>query len=159
MFHGLIFALSLPLVACNLTEPNSFAKTFFKNGFQITLTEEFTELEYENCEACFASITMSVTAWKEGKASNEYLQSITRRDYAELLREAKADKNPSPLHVENGLIYFTDTVKVVNGLDNTLTVAIYESSDAFWIVEFGTFTEQYEPYKDTILSYAKTVKA
>ena len=154
----LALALSLLLVACSPTDAGTFAKTFSKNGFQITLTEEFTELEYENCEACFASITMSVTAWKESKASNEYLQSITRRDYAELLREANADKNPSPLHVENGLIYFTDTVKDVNGLDNTLAVAVYESSDAFWIVEFGTFTEQYEPYKDTILSYAKTVK-
>ena len=154
----LALALSLLLVACSPTDAGAFAKTFSKNGFQITLTEEFTELEYENCEACFASITMSVSAWKESKETDEYLQSITRRDYAELIHEINADQNPSPLHVENGLIYFTYTATDINGLDNTLMVTMYESSDAFWIVEFCTFTEQYEPYKDTILSYAKTVK-
>lgn len=76
MFHGLIFALSLPLVACNLTEPNSFAKTFSKNGFQITLTEEFTEMEYEGCDACFASVTISLLLGNKARQNTNFYEQV-----------------------------------------------------------------------------------
>ena len=61
------------------------------------------------------------------------------------------------VETDEGLKYITVETEG-NGDKYTYIVAFYEADDAFWMIQFGTKSSNFDKYKDDMLKYAKSVK-
>lgn len=147
------------LVSCNADVREAKEKTFSSNGLELTLTEAFKETTSEGYTVCYDSSKVAVFALKENKADFASLGTITLSTYADLVKEVNKAKAPSEILTKDGLTYMTykftnsDTDKEYSYL-----TVMYETDDAFWMVQFATLTEDYAEYESFLFDCAKTVK-
>ena len=128
-------------------------KTFTKEDFQITLTEEFKATEEAGFFSSYESKTVIIFTVREEK---EIFGDITLKEYGELVLQANG-KTGIQMNQEEGFIWFeyTDTP----GEQDIYYLAVcYQGEDAFWVVNFATPATNRGKYKDTFFDWAKTIK-
>lgn len=129
-------------------------KTFTKSGLSITLTEAFSEKEYVTFTAYYLSSNMMVTALKEEFSLFDGM-NLTLDEYAQLVIEANS--LDAEVSHENGLVCFTFQ-QAVNGKDFSYLAAVYEAEDAYWLVQLGCESGNFEKLKDEMVKYAQSVE-
>lgn len=126
-------------------------KTFEKDHFQITLTEEFAEVGTTGVYAQYQSGDAMAFVVREKK---EDLDAKSLEDYGAKVLEANNRKDIK-MHKEADFVWFEYTDTPANQQTYYLA-ACYESQDAFWIVNFAK--PKADNYRETFLAWAKTVK-
>ncbi len=151
-----VFILIFTLGGCAVKDTKD--KIFTKNEFSITLNEAYVESQRDGFYACYDSATVAVFVVKENFDIMEGFSDYTIEQYANIVMYNCSDKNPS-LHKKDGINYIeysfnnTELNKTYNYL-----IALYKSSDAFYMVQFTCEDKDYKEYKDYFLNRANTVK-
>ncbi len=142
--------LAVSFVGCSLFKE----KTFTKEGMSITLTGQFVEQEYVTQTVCYVSPKVVVTALKEEFTMLAGFEGWSLVEYASTT--IANNKLNCRYYGAKGYVYFVFE-KEVSGKDYTYYAACYKSTDAFWLVQFGCETKNYEDLQDTMIKYAESV--
>ena len=150
MIIGTIAGLLIPSVF--FASDTSLPKTFIKEDFQITLTDDFKESQQDGFFASYESKSVLVFTLREAA---ENFEDITLEEYGELILESN-NRTDATMHKSNELIWFeyTDTPK---NQEFYYMVFCCQSEDAFWIVNFATPATNREKYKETFLQWAASI--
>ena len=156
-----IVAVIILVVSMVMTFTSCFApaeKDFTAAGMTITLTEEFYEKEYISYTAVYESSDIAIFALKEEKTIFEQYgyKNLSLADYGEMVLEANSLSGVS-IKKDGELSYFTYE-KALNGKEYLYTAYIFDTNDAFWLIQFACLTDKGDTYSETIADYAKTVK-
>lgn len=131
------------------------SKVFSKDGIQITLTEEYQELDdTEGFEAGFITENASIRIKKEPYNNNS---SISTFEFAQYYISIVLGENRMP-YQEHGLILYEYTeVNPYDGRSYAYLMVFEKGPDAFWIVEFSTLEENADAMRERFLDYAKSI--
>lgn len=127
-------------------------QTFTKDGFQITLTNEFKIDEKPGFFSFYSTKSAAVFTVREDK---NLFGDISLKEYGELVLYANG-KTGLPMNQEDNFIWFEYTAAPEKQEIYYLAVCL-QSEDAFWIVNFSTPASNRNQYKDTFLSWAKSI--
>ena len=133
--------------------------TFTKDELSVTLTDAFTEKSYVTYTAVYDSADIALFALKEEFRlfdSSVLSAESSPADYAALLWKSNGFTDELPLAEGDELTWF-DYSRTVNGNDYTYRVYVYRSDEAFWMVQFAAFADQFDTLSPTIHGYAATV--
>ncbi|MBP3333556.1 MAG: hypothetical protein J6M35_05865 [Clostridia bacterium] len=133
-------------------------QTFSSNGVKITLTDDFIKVPAGDFTICYSSDDLAVVFLEERFDVYEGLEDYTLKEYGERVIEINHDPS-TQLNEENGLMYFK--YKATNpdsGNEYSYIAFVYETSEAFWLVQFGVLTEDVDDYYQDIFNYAKSIK-
>jgi len=147
------FAVSYSFNSDKKVEP----KDFQYDGLNITLTNEFTEVDAEGRTVCYDSKRVAVLVLKEEFSLAEGFGDLTLEEYADILKKEN-DMSSSKLKETDGLLCFEYDY---NNAEVNKTFRyfsyLYKSDDAFWVVQFATQTEYVEELSPKINEWAKSV--
>ncbi len=128
-------------------------KTFTKDGFTITLTEDFEESEVETQTAVYQSQNSVVLALKED--ASQFDGDLTLTQYAELV--LSNNDLSSPIEEKEGFTCFTYEKK--SGFTTYAYLAIVQKSeDAYWLIQFGCNARHFDTQMNAFLEWAKTIE-
>ena len=150
---ALILALTmmLSLCACGASE-----KTFTCGDLSITLTSAFKESSAEGQDAYFESRKVGVTVLKENKSDIVNGDTMTAKEYAELIIKTQNKSSIGGVTELPDLIYFTFS-SVVDSTGYSYQAYIFENDAAFYMVQFFCHTENYGKYIESFHNWARTV--
>lgn len=156
---ALILALSLmlSLASCMKSGLNGADKTYTIECMTVTLTDGFKPVEYEGYTACFDSTDVAVFCLKESFDLAEGFGDYTLEQYAALVAQANADKNPTTT-TESGIpvleyTFHNEELDITYGY----MIATYKCGDAFWMVQFACEESAYADSRDTFVRWASSV--
>lgn len=165
---GISFVLSIVYLILNAVgffEPKIKDKAFYFDDFSIVLNDTFTESELVSCDAVFLSDDVMICVTKEefdGLTENCHIgMSNTAYEYANYVANAN-NKTDKAIEITREIIngkeytYFTFTTEEEKSRTNR--TYSYKTDDAFWIVQFITFSEEYDSLIGTIESYASSIE-
>lgn len=147
----MVLAMMLSLCACGATE-----KVFTCKELSITLNSSFKESSVEGQDAYYESNKVGVTVVKDLKTNLANGATMTNKDYAELVIELYKKDPISGVQEVDGLTYFTYTA-VIDSEGYTYQSYIFNTVDAFWMVQFFCHTDNYGKYIDDFSTWAKSV--
>lgn len=144
----LLVTLLIPLSGC------TSRKTFDKNDFKITLTNEFIEGKKAKINYFFKSNDVGVAILKE-EFENLKISNLDKDSTLEDYRDLIANQNSEDIKIkkEKNFYYFSYTNESYYYL-----TAMYKGKDAFWLVNFFTVKENGKKLENTLLKYAKSVE-
>lgn len=151
---SLLFIVLLVGAGCSLTAKE---KTYSVNGINVTMKDGFYEKELVSLTAYLESSDSIFTALKEEKATLKEagLENITLKEYAEAVVEANGLKEKDIIE-KDGLTYFTYE-KEVSGKTYFYLASVYQTNDAFWLVNFACDTKNKDSFQEDFIKWAKTV--
>ena len=163
----ILLALSLMLCfsACDSIENTletlvltANAKTFTVDELTLELTRDFMRMDIlvPDTDFCISSGDVVIAGWRIDYDENE-LEDISARDYAAAFREAMDEPTMTEIADLNGIP--TMQYQSINADDETQTVfiAVYESSQCLWLLEFIFDLEDYDELYPTVEQYALSV--
>ena len=142
-----------------LTGCKASPEKFSAEGMTITLTDAFKQETMEGTAAYFESSKALVVAIKETFIQFEELgmsTDITLEEYIDLVVENNTEMQVNALDVEGLTAFIYESV--ANKKDFTFFASVYESDDAFWLVQFACKTKDYEEMQEDFVKWAKSVK-
>lgn len=130
-------------------------KTFSKAGVTITLTDKFIEKELVSQTAYFESTEMVVTLLKEEFTLLVGLENWTLKKYAETTISGNG-LTAEVVETEKSYVYF-EYEKTVSGNDYKYLATCHKADDAFWLIQFGCFSKNYDKLQEDMFKYADSV--
>ncbi|MBE6944361.1 MAG: hypothetical protein E7453_08970 [Ruminococcaceae bacterium] len=128
-------------------------KTFTKGEFQITLTDAFKQVEQQGFFASYQSKNVMVLAVRESETL--FIGDITLKEYGNLVLKSNG-KTDLTMNKDEKFLWFEyiDTPE-----DQTFyyLAVCCRSRDAFWVINFVTPVSHKEQYKETFLSWARSI--
>lgn len=140
----------------NLTEP--VPETYTIEDMQITLTDKFEETFFEGYTAVYDSKDVAVFMIKEEFELFDDFDFYTVKEYGNLVLETNGFDSSVKLQTYDGLTYFEYEAQNDENETYTYFAVLYKGTDAFWVVEFVTLTENYEEHRKTFIEWAKSVE-
>ena len=133
------------------------AKDFTSHGMNITLTKSFAEDSMMGQTACFSSKDVLVVALREPFTLVDGLENATVEEYGELSLDANG-MSASQLKSFDGIPgYEYDSTDEESGDTFHTRAYLYKADDAFWMVQFITFKDNFAKYEPQIGQWAKSV--
>lgn len=131
-------------------------KDFSDDGMSITLTEEFSALEYEGFTQCYEGKQAAVMALKEAFSQTPELKNYTVEEYGRLVLRANS-MDEDDLVVNGGLVYFTYVGTAEGGKEYFYLAAVYKGSDGCWLIQFAAPESLRDEYEPKFLQWAASV--
>lgn len=134
------------------------ATEFSSQGLTLTLTKAFKKADVQGYTVAYDSAAVAVFALKESFSLMAGMSDMSVDDYAELLREANAARDPGAIQTEEGVLFFE--YSFYNEEEKTTFkyfTTVHKGDDAFWMVQFATREGVYDEYRPYLLQWAKTV--
>jgi len=155
----LCFCVVFIFTICTSCNGTSKEKDFSKAGATITLNENFTEKKVETATAYFESNNAVVTFFKEDFTLFEdrgVPADFTLKEYAELILTA----NLIEAEIESGgdLTSFVYEKQDSSEIEYTHYATVFESEDAYWLVQFVCEKKDFEKLKPQFEHWAKSVR-
>lgn len=129
-----------------------YPETFTKDGMSITLTDEFIYVPQDNLTACYGDGDYTVMTIKE--EFSLFPENTTIEDY---LGYVLIESPDIEVFDYEGLICFEYISYGDDGTEYCYFATVFETDDAFWLVQFATVTEDYEEAFPLFVEWAKTV--
>lgn len=154
------------LIGFSLAMAESEPKTFSVDEMQITLTEDFSEIKFDDYDAGFTNHDyLSITVIKDDIKSTEEHKDLTLEEFgintANYIQENYLGEYGgycSDFKSENGFYYIEYQINYEDGTANYYKEYFYEVTDGFWRVCFGCATEQkYIAYYNSFDEWASSV--
>lgn len=134
-------------------------KAFYCDEMSIVLTKGFDDSYMEGYSECFDSEKVAVFVIKEEFSLTQGLVDYTLDEYGELVLENNKEYSPGPMKKENGLTYYEHNyTDEETGDCYSYLGAVYKSDEAFWVVEFACYAEDFETYRPYIIKWAQSVE-
>lgn len=133
---------------------DSGAKTFRYDGMEMTLTNRFSETADEKFDFCYSSADVAVLGLKEELALNPGLKGYDRGRYAQMV--IQNNNLSATVRTEGNLMWFTYGSATEDGYH--YSAYIYQTEDAFWMIQFCTKADQWENQTENIEKWAKSVQ-
>ena len=149
----LLLILPLALVLL-LSGCSAKPKTFAKDGFSITLSNQFSEFEEESCLAAYQSKKSVVLIAKESFEDLKDLEldsSNSPAAYAELIISAN-ELGEIDVIEENGRTYF-NYQQTVHRTQYSYIAFVVKDSTGFWLVQFASATRNYNDLQESFFAY------
>lgn len=127
-------------------------ETFSAEEMSITLTSDFASFPQDNFTACFANDFYTVLATKE--EFELFPEKITLDEYAGLVLTGMPEVEVTE---KEGLKCFEYDAIGGDSVEYCYFATVFETDDAFWLVQFATVTEDYEEAFPLFVEWAKTV--
>jgi len=143
-------------IVVSLSPPRE--QTFSKDGFTITLTEDFYEKNYMHHIAYYESKTAMVSVVKDYfSALAEFGVSgdTSPREYADLIIEVNNIQSESA--EKNDLVIFEYT-ETVSETEFSYLAVVFPGDEAFWLVQFCSESENFEKMTDDFFKWADSVR-
>lgn len=157
MIAAVIFGLIVGklLVPDNLfSEQSADPETYTKENFQITLTENFKEVEQSGWFAAYESKTAMVFILREAE---ELIGDMTVEEYGDLVLEANGMTDFKMTKAEDYVwVDYTDTPEEQ---EIYYMVACFRGEDAYWVINFATPAVNREDYREIFFDWADSVNA
>lgn len=156
-----VISFILGMVFINIPGGNDiFSKTkvFTADEMNITLPKDFSVIEnVEGFTACYGIDDMAIYINKEAFEENSDLRLLSIENYRLNLLHTK-DMSYNDLKETDGIVYFTyDYLNEATGTTFTYYTFTYETSEAFWIVQFAVEKSKVTEYENNIIDWAKTI--
>ena len=129
-------------------------KTYYGEGYEITLTDEF-DVEYLDGWLVVYD-GRDALAMLNRKSKKELPGVDTVSFYAHLLC-ANCEYEKSGVVEADGLVYY-DYTCTVDGQVRHYRVVSYESTDAYWYVQFVAYEKDFSEVEPRIMEWAKSFK-
>lgn len=129
------------------------AKTFTKEDFSITLTDEFEEATLDGFYAAYESPSAAVFTLRESKF---FFGDISLEEYVQLVFKANGQIGMKANSHRNMLWFSYE--KVVDGRNMYYMAFCCEGEDAFWLVQFVTPSTNKDDYTETFLKWAESIR-
>ncbi len=154
---GILFAL-LSLVSCRLF--SSKEKEFTKAGITITLTDRFVESENINAQLYLISNNIMVAGNRETKTQiTLYFGELKVEEYAKRVLKNAGQTGTIELYEDEEITFaHTSYTATVDTQDFSYLLVCLKSENYYYTINFACFTSKFESYKDTFMSYAKTIR-
>ncbi len=127
-------------------------KTFTKDAFRITLTDEFSAVGVNGFYAAYQSKSVLVFAQREDKST---LEEMSLAEYSALVCGLN-NKPETDMQQGSDFCWFSFT-ETVDEEEIYYIAVCCESADAFWIVNFATPVANQEKYHNTFLEWAASI--
>ncbi len=151
---GLVIGIGLSSVMLMNGAFGPTEKTFSVDEMSITLTDEFTPQAQDGYDGFFVSRRVGVVVLKE--PASDFPEDLTRRGYAELIIQATDSAAGAQITDLGNMHYFSYEAEN-GGLPYTYCTFIYESNDAFWVVQFYCMTGHLNRYEAQFHAWADGV--
>ena len=145
-----VILLAASFVGCSAGE-----KTFSKAGVSITLTEKFVEKEYITQTCYYESPDMLVMVLKEEFDVFPGVGDWSVEQYTTTTIQVNGLKVEYEMSDE-GYAYF-EYEKTLSGNDYKYLATCHKSDDAFWLIQFASFTKNYDDLKADMFNYANSI--
>ena len=134
------------------------AKVFACEEMRITLTDDFAEEEgIESYTGVFESSECAIFVLREDK---DYFGDTDLDDYAELVLDANKNigRDVGDLHRKDGIPLFEyEFTNDSSGQTFKYYTTMFESEEAFWLVQFTCYTEDYKSMISKFHKWARSV--
>lgn len=145
--------LLVSLISCGEAQP----KTFTAEGMSVTLTDAFIKRSVDGSTVTYDSKDVAVFAIKESFSLFEG-DDVTLEEYADLVHQSNASKNPTAVVERDGILTMEYTF--LNESENETykyLCTMFTGEDAYWVIQFATKENAYDRLFDTLMTYAKSV--
>lgn len=133
-------------------------KTFSKAGMHITLDGSFKEARYSGYTVCYDSKNVAVFALKESTSTYPVLKNYTLREYANAVINNNNLGSSVKVKTGSGLTYFEyESKNAQANVTYHYYAVVYKTDDAFWMIQFATEQSKFENYRESIVTWAKSV--
>lgn len=146
------------LVSSGLLKSRAAApKEFTSHGMTITLTKDFKEDSAMGFTTCFSSKDVFIAAQRDTFTLLDGLEDYSLQDYGKLVLENN-DMSGSLLKSFNGIPGFEyDYTDPDDGNTYHYRIFLYKADDAFWMVQFFTYKDDFSKLESQINQWAKSV--
>lgn len=131
-------------------------KTFACEGMQITLTDAFSESEFEGYTVCYDSKDAAVFVLKEPFSLLDGLENYTLEQYGQLVLNANG-MSDFELQTYEGLTYFEYEATGSDNNEYYYISTLHKAGDAFWLIQFSVRADDAEELIPSVLQWAKSV--
>lgn len=139
--------------------PSMTPETFAAGEMRITLHGGFREVKQENVFACYGTKDVAVFVIKESPKQIAELEGISLDTYGRMLLEANQFDESIVLQKLEGLTYFEYlATNPETGEDWIYFSVIYQSEDAYWLVQFATLEKNMDKYAQSFVQWAQSVE-
>ena len=139
--------------------PTDDEKVFACEEMRITLTDDFTEEDSINSyTGVFESSECAIFALREDKY---YFGDIDLDDYADMVLEANknAGREVGELHRKDGIPLFEyEFTNDSTGQTFKYYTTVFESDDAFWLVQFTCYSDDYKDMLSKFHKWARSIR-
>lgn len=130
--------------------------TFTTNGMTIKLTEDFQKETIAGFTACFISDDVVIVSLREPFTLMEGMEDLTVEEYGQLVIENNGVS--SELEDFGGIPGFEyDYTDGDSGETLHYRAFLYKAGDAFWMVQFSTYKDNFARFESQINQWAQTV--
>ena len=157
---GLIVGLAIGHIAGRLLFGDSKKeKVFSTNGLNITLTEDFQEVDPEELgyTAAFGSKRVIVLALKEPFTIFEGFTDLTVDDYLDLVLLSNSGRGAEKTKINGMDCIVYDYTNTETSQTFHYVAYPYKSNNSFWLVQFATLKNDAQKYTDKITKWAQSV--
>ncbi|MBQ6852144.1 MAG: hypothetical protein IJO04_03855 [Oscillospiraceae bacterium] len=127
-------------------------KTFSKEDFSITLTDDFAQTQQEGFFAFYESKSAAVFALREDA---EIFGNITLDEYGDLVLKAN-NRADAKMNKGDGFLWFEYTA-TADGQEYYYMAVCCQSENAFWVVNFATPASNREKYATIFMQWAESI--
>lgn len=149
-----VLVILIAVTSCGATGE---AREFSSHGMNITLTDHFKEIDMDGMTVTFDSSDVAVFALKESFTLMDGFENYTLEQYGELVMNNNSSKNLSEMKSADGLMWFEYDFNNENNETYYYYTYIFKTDDAFWLIQFATLTENIEDYRDSFVTWAKSI--
>lgn len=137
---------------------NASDKKFSALGMQITLTEDFKEVDRDSSSVTYESKQAVVLAIKDRFSVYEGLEDLTLEEYIEIVIENGEEHPDLKMVNKDGIPGFRYTyTDPEEGETFCYFVKVYKSDDAFWLIHFITTEEFADQTESRFDKWAKSI--
>lgn len=161
----LALMLMLSFSACDSVENTletlvltASAKTFTVDNLSIELTRDFMRMDIlvPDTDFCISSEDVVIAGWRIDFDVND-AEDITAWDYAAVFREAMEEPTMTEVASLEGIPTMQYESVDADGDPQTVFIAVYESSQCLWLLEFIFDLEDYDELYPQVEQYALSV--
>ncbi len=129
------------------------------DGFSVQLPRTFKESEKGRYDLYLSDGDVFVWTIKDGFENEDGMDLWSLEGYMDVLYVLNGTQSPTPITVEDGIIYFEYSALNESKAKNfTYLTTAFKASDAFYTVQFVCEDLEYEVYKPQFMEWAKTIK-
>ena len=154
----LIAVCLIATMAFSFTACAPKAKTFTKLEMSIELNSSFAEKTIISQTAYYESKNVIVTALREEFSLLEGVENWSLTEYGEACVSANGLTGVSVSLSENGKYSYFVYEKEVNGVKYSYLATCHKTSEAFWLIQFATFSNKYEKEKEQFYKYIDSIQ-
>ncbi|MBE6552652.1 MAG: hypothetical protein E7665_11080 [Ruminococcaceae bacterium] len=133
-------------------------KAFSAEGMTITLTDSFSEGDFDGFTAVYGSRDVVVLTLREGFELMEGLEDYTLDQYLDLVLQANGLSEENVKRTEGLTSFVYDFTNPETNENFRYFSYVYKADDAFWTIQFAVLSDKADEHEQQIIQWASSVE-